>query len=74
MFIEFYDDDNKDDEFLGRAKIQTSLVAMRGHIGEKVLFWEKKMEMTYFLREPLGEPGRRRSGLGPSETLFLRKS
>ena len=57
MFIEFYDDDNKDDEFLGRAKIQTSLVAMRGHIGEKVLFWEKKMEMTYFLREPLGELG-----------------
>jgi len=32
LFIEFYDDDNKDDEFLGRAKIQTSLVAMRGHI------------------------------------------
>ena len=34
LFIEFYDDDNKDDEFLGRAKIQTSLVAMRGHIGK----------------------------------------
>lgn len=31
--IEFYDDDDrKDDEFLGRAKIQTSLVAQRGHI------------------------------------------
>ena len=38
LFIEFYDDDNKDDEFLGRAKIQTSLVAMRGHIGKLIFF------------------------------------
>ena len=51
MFIEFYDDDNKDDEFLGRAKIQTSLVAMRGHIGEKVLFAEMKRELTFSFSE-----------------------
>ena len=32
LALEFYDDDNKDDEFLGRAKIHTSVVADRGHI------------------------------------------
>jgi len=32
LLLEFYDDDNKDDEFLGRAKIQTSVVAERGFI------------------------------------------
>ena len=33
LLLEFYDDDDrKDDEFMGRAKIQTSVVAERGHI------------------------------------------
>ena len=33
LLMEFYDDDSrKDDEFMGRAKIQTNLVAERGHI------------------------------------------
>ena len=33
LLLEFYDDDDrKDDEFMGRAKIQTSVVAERGHV------------------------------------------
>ena len=33
LLMEFYDDDSrKGDEFLGRAKIQTNIVAQRGHI------------------------------------------
>eukprot|EP00090_Calanus_glacialis_P017269 TRINITY_DN26933_c0_g1_i7.p1 TRINITY_DN26933_c0_g1~~TRINITY_DN26933_c0_g1_i7.p1 ORF type:complete len:1127 (+),score=330.64 TRINITY_DN26933_c0_g1_i7:171-3551(+) len=33
LLLEFYDDDDRqDDEFLGRAKIQTSVVAERGYI------------------------------------------
>jgi len=33
LLIEFYDDDDRqDDEFLGRAKVQTSVVATRGYI------------------------------------------
>ena len=33
LLLEFYDDDDRrDDEFMGRAKIQTSVVAERGHI------------------------------------------
>ena len=33
LLLEFYDDDDrKDDEFLGRAKVQTSVVAQRGVI------------------------------------------
>ena len=62
LFIEFYDDDNKDDEFLGRAKIQTSLVAMRGHIGKKVVVHCFQLTQPLF-RELLGEPGRHRPGV-----------
>ena len=37
LLMEFYDDDSrKDDEFMGRAKIQTNLVAERGHIEVRV--------------------------------------
>ena len=33
LLMEFYDDDaRQDDEFMGRAKIQTNIVAERGHI------------------------------------------
>ena len=41
LLMEFYDDDSrKDDEFMGRAKIQTNLVAQRGHIEVSVLMWK----------------------------------
>ena len=41
LLMEFYDDDSrKDDEFMGRAKIQTNLVAQRGHIEVSVLLWK----------------------------------
>ena len=36
LLMEFYDDDaRQDDEFMGRAKIQTNIVAERGHIEVK---------------------------------------
>ena len=62
LFIEFYDDDNKDDEFLGRAKIQTSLVAMRGHIGKKVVVVFSTVT-TPLSRELLGKFGGHRPGV-----------